>query len=714
MMEQHLYLDPSRSFQERAEDLVSRMTVAEKAKQLLFNAPAIERLGIPAYHWWGEALHGVARAGTATMFPQSIALAAMFDAEEMHQVARIIADEGRARYNALSREGDRGIFKGLTFWSPNVNIFRDPRWGRGQETYGEDPYLTARLGVAFVRGLQGDHPKYLKTAACAKHFAVHSGPEALREEFNALVSPKDLWETYLPAFEACVKEAQVESVMGAYNMVNGEPSCAHTYLITEVLRRQWQFDGHFVSDCWALSDFHKYHKVTATPIDSAALALKNGCDLNCGDTFLHVLDAFYTGGVTEKDIDAAVIRLMRTRLRLGMFDKVPEFDSLDFSRNDTRENREASLRCAQKSLVLLKNDGILPLNLNNMKKGIAVIGPNSNCRIMLQGNYHGDASRYITIAEGIQDYVGDALRVYWAQGCHKTFDRYHRLAKPDDRIAEAVIIAKRSDVAVVCLGLDETIEGEQSHRSTELSCGDKNSLDLPPQQQRLLEAVRATGTPTILILGAGSALSVCWADEQVNAIISAWYPGASGGKALADLIFGQYSPAGRLPITYYRSADELPGFTDYSMEGRTYRFLKNKPLYPFGFGLSYTSFAYTGLKVGTETVKAGSPQTLTLSVRNTGSRDGDEVVQVYIKDEEASVRVPHFSLCGFQRVFFKAGETKSLSFTIDPAAMRVVLDSGERLIEPGRFTLYVGGNAPDERSVELTGQAPLSASFQVV
>jgi beta-glucosidase len=707
------YRDVSLSFDERAEDLVSRMTLEEKAGQLLYNAPAVERLDIPAYNWWSEALHGVARAGTATMFPQAIGLAAMFDDEEIHTMAAIIAGEGRARYNAFIKEGDRGIFKGLTFWSPNVNIFRDPRWGRGQESYGEDPYLSSRLGVAFIKGLQGDHPQYLKAAACAKHFAVHSGPEAQREEFNAQVGLRDLWDTYLPAFEACVTEGKVESVMGAYNCVNSQPCNGSTLLIGEILRDKWHFDGHFVSDCWAISDFHKFHKITNTPEESAAMALKNGCDLNCGDTYTRLPEAYAQGLVTEADIHRAAVRLMRTRMRLGLFDKVPEFDGIDFGVNDCEAHREAALRCARKSMVLLKNDGLLPLDLTKLKKGIAVIGPNSNCRVMLQGNYHGDASRYVTIAEGIQDYAGDAVRVYWAQGCHKTEERYHRLAAADDRISEAVIIARRSDVAVVCLGLDETIEGEQSHRSTELACGDRLSIELPPHQERLLKAVQATGTPVILMICAGSAMAVPWADENVNAIISAWYPGASGGRAAAELIFGAYSPAGRLPVTYYRSTADLPDFSNYAMDNRTYRYFNGIPLYPFGFGLSYTTFAYSGLKLEKNRIKAGESLTFNVDVKNTGNMDGDEVVQVYIKNRKSLFKTPRFSLCGFKRISLRRGETQSVSFNIAPEAMRVISDCGERLIIPGELTLYVGGSQPDERSRELTGIDLLSVIFEV-
>lgn len=707
------YLDASLPFTERSKDLVSHMTLEEKASQLTYQSAPVKRLGIPAYNWWNEALHGVARAGTATVFPQAIGLAATFDAPEMYRIADIISTEGRAKYNAYSAEGDRDIFKGLTFWSPNVNIFRDPRWGRGQETYGEDPYLTATLAVEFIRGLQGDDPKYLKSAACAKHFAVHSGPESERHEFDARVGKKDLWETYLPAFEACVTKAKVEAVMGAYNRTNGEPCCANKVLMQDILRGKWGFQGHYVSDCWALKDFHESHRVTKTPVESAALAMNRGCDVNCGSVYLLVLTALQEGLVTEEQIDTAVTRLMTTRLKLGLFDPVEKYDSIPYSENDSPAHRRENLTAARKSMVLLKNDGLLPLDKAALKKGIAVIGPNADSRIMLSGNYHGTASRYITVLDGIQEYVGDDVRVYYSVGCDKFKDRTERLALPGDRISEAVICAKNSDVAVVCLGLDETMEGEEFHQSNEFGSGDKKSLNLPGEQLRLLQAVAETGTPTVLVLCAGSALAIGWADETVNAVVDAWYPGAQGGRAVAELLFGEYSPAGRLPITFYRTTEELPDFHDYSMKGRTYRYLDHEALYPFGYGLSYTSFAYSGLRLDSLRVAAGQPVTATAQVTNIGSMESDEVVQLYIRDDEASVSVPNYSLCGFCRIHLKPEETAAVSLTVSPESMRVVREDGERVIEPGTFTLYLGGSAPDSRSVKLMKQAPLTAQFEV-
>ncbi len=706
------YLDRSLPFEERAKDLVSKMTLDEKASQLTYRSAAVKRLGIPAYNWWNEALHGVARAGTATVFPQAIGLAAMFDCPEMQEIGQVIATEGRAKYNAYSGEDDRDIYKGLTFWSPNVNIFRDPRWGRGHETYGEDPYLTSRLGVAFIQGVQGDDPKYLKAAACAKHLAVHSGPESLRHEFNVEVSPKDLWETYLPAFEACVTEGHVEAVMGAYNRVNGEPCCAHSVLMDEILRGKWGFSGHYVSDCGALMDFHEHHKITKNIAESAALAMERGCDMNCGGVYAHVLAAVEQGKLPEEWVDRAVTRLMVTRLKLGMFDNVEEFDSIPYEKNDCQEHREINRKAARKTMTLLKNNGVLPLDRSKLHS-IAVIGPNADDRTMLPGNYHGTASEYITPLEGIRRLVGENVRIHYSEGCHKWKDRVESLALAGDRISEAVICAKHSDVAIVVLGLDEKLEGEEGDANNAYASGDRVSLSLPGQQEELLKAVQATGTPTILVLCAGSAVELCWADEHADAILDAWYPGAQGGLALAEVLFGAYNPAGRLPVTFYRSTEELPDFADYAMKGRTYRYMEREALYPFGYGISYTTFAYSGLELEKTELSAGEPLKLRVTVKNTGTRSGDEVVQCYIRDEEASVPVPRWSLCAFARVHLCAGESREISLTVRPESMNTVLEDGSRIVESGMFTVYAGGSQPDERSVELTGNRPLQASFQV-
>lgn len=714
MEEKAIYLDQSYSFEERAKDLVSRMTTEEKVSQMLHTSPAIERLGIPAYNWWNEALHGVARAGTATMFPQAIGMAATFDDELLYKVADVISTEGRAKYHAYSRKNDRGIYKGLTFWSPNINIFRDPRWGRGHETYGEDPYLTSRLGVAFVKGLQGNDPKYLKSAACAKHFAVHSGPEALRHEFDAVASKKDMYETYLPAFKALVQEANVESVMGAYNRTNGEPCCGSKTLLTDILREEWGFKGHVVSDCWAIADFHLHHHVTTTAPESVALAVRNGCDLNCGNLFGNLLIALKEGLITEEEIDVAVTRLMITRMKLGMFDpedQVP-YASIPYDVVDCKEHNELALETAKKTIVLLKNDGLLPLNKQELKS-IAVIGPNADSREALVGNYEGTASQYITILDGIREVVGEDVRIHYSVGCHLYKDRSQDLGEPGDRIAEAVNCAEISDVVVLCLGLDATIEGEEMHQSNAYGSGDKYDLNLPGQQQKLMEAVYATGKPVILVLLAGSALSVTWADENVAAIMNAWYPGALGGRAIASVLFGETNPSGRLPVTFYRTTEELPEFTDYSMENRTYRYMKNEALYPFGYGLSYTQFDYSDLKLSKTKVNIGEGFTISVKVTNTGKLAGEEVAQVYIKDVEASWAVPNWQLSGIKRVKLEPGESKDISFEILPEQLAVINDEGQSIIEPGDFEVYVGGSQPDTRSIKLTGKSPLKAVLKV-
>jgi len=715
MSDKPKYLDESLSFEERARDLVSRMTLEEKVTQMLYNSPAIERLGIPAYNWWNEALHGVARAGVATMFPQAIGMAATFDEDLIYKVADVISTEGRAKYHEFQRKNDRDIYKGLTFWSPNINIVRDPRWGRGHETYGEDPYLTGRLGVAFVKGIQGNDKKYLKAAACAKHFAVHSGPESERHSFNAVVSEKDLRETYLPAFKELVKEANVEGVMGAYNRTNGEPCCGSKTLLKKILREEWGFKGYVTSDCWAIKDFHEYHGVTSTAPESVALAVNNTCDLNCGNMFANLLIAHKEGLVSEEAIDEAVTRLFITRMKLGMFDN-PEnvpYSKIPYSVNDCREHREFALEVSKKTMVLLKNENnILPLDKNKIKS-IAVIGPNANNRTALMGNYHGTASRYVTVLEGIQDIVGDDVRVFYSEGCHLYKDKVEELAQPRDRFAEAVAAAEMADVVVMCLGLDETIEGEEGVAAQDFSSGDKHNLDLPGLQQELLEAVYRTGKPIILVILAGSALALTWADEHIPAIIMGWYPGAEGGKAIASLIFGEYSPSGKLPVTFYRTVEELPDFRDYSMKNRTYRYMENEALYPFGYGLSYTRFEYGNIKVEKDTIQSGENFNCSVKVRNAGNVESIETVQLYLKDVEASVVVPRWQLAGIRRVNLAPGEEKEVSFTITPRQMALINDEGKCILEPGVFEVYIGGSQPDSRSEALTGTKVQKAVFNV-
>ena len=691
----------------RATELVSKMTLEEKASQLKFDSPAIDRLGVPEYNWWNEALHGVARAGTATMFPQSIALGATFDDDLLQEIGDVIGTEGRAKYNMQSTRGDRDIYKGLTFWSPNVNIFRDPRWGRGHETYGEDPYLTSRLGVRFVKGIQGDG-EYLKAAACAKHFAVHSGPERERHFFDAIASRKDMEETYLPAFEACVIEANVEAVMGAYNRTNGEPCCAHEVLMNEYLRGKWGFEGHYVSDCWAIKDFHENHKVTETPEQSVKLALEMGCDVNCGCTYQKILDAVAEGILDEKYIDRSCIRLFTTRFLLGLFDKT-ELDDIPYSKVECKEHIDLSHRATKESVVLLKNDGVLPLDKNVTKK-VAVIGPNANNRTSLIGNYHGTSSRYITVLEGIQDGLGDDGRVFYSEGSHLWQDRIEFLSKEGqpDLLAEARAVCDEADVVVLVVGLDEILEGEEGDAGP----GDKVDLLFPRPQRILMDTVFSTGKPVILVNMCGSAMDLREADEKAAAILQAWYPGARGGKDVADIIFGNVSPSGKLPLTFYESSDDLPDIKDYSMKNRTYRYFEGTPLYPFGFGLTYSDCCVNAMSVDKAEGEFDGVN-VTVSVKNNGSVDTEEVVQVYIKDEEFELAVRNFSLCGFKRISLKAGEEKTFTVKIDKRAFTSVDADGNREIFSKKFTLFAALSQPDSRSEELTGHKALSAVVEL-
>ena len=694
---------------EKAQELVSKMTLQEKSEQLTYQAAANERLNIPRYNWWNEGLHGVARAGLATVFPQAIGLAAMFDDEFLERIADAISTEGRAKYNENIKHGDRGIYKGITFWSPNVNIFRDPRWGRGQETYGEDPYLTSKLGVAFVKGLQGKG-KYLKIAACAKHFAVHSGPEALRHEFDAQVSQKDLYETYLPAFEACVKEGDVEAVMGAYNRTNGEPCCGSKTLLNDILREKWGFKGHVVSDCWAILDFHMNHRVTSTATESAALAIKNGCDLNCGNVYLQMMLAYKEGLVSEEDITRSCERLMATRYRLGMFDDDCEYNNIPYEENDSKEHNEMSLEAARKSMVLLKNDGILPLDKSKLKS-VAVIGPNADSELMLSGNYFGTASKYTTLINGIQDAIGDSVRVYYSEGCHLYKDKIEDLAEPDDRLAEAVTMAEHSDVTILCLGLDSAIEGEQGDAGNSAGAGDKLNLELPAPQKRLLKTILDTGKPVIVVLGVGSAMTLSGMEDRCSAILNAWYPGSHGGEALADLLFGKYSPSGKLPVTFYKNCDNLPAFTDYSMKGRTYRYMEEESLYPFGYGLTYSKVKIDNLNINK--CSDSDNYKVDIDIENIGDYNIDEVLQCYIKDLESKYAVRNYNLCAFKRVSLNKGEKKTVSMIIDKNSFTVVDDDGNRFLDSSKFKIYAGICGPDKRSIELTNVKPLEGIIEL-
>ncbi|HEU5075713.1 MAG TPA: glycoside hydrolase family 3 C-terminal domain-containing protein, partial [Polyangiaceae bacterium] len=684
-----------------------------KASQMLHEAPAIERLGIPAYNWWNEALHGVARAGIATVFPQAIGLAAIFSAERLREIAEVIADEARAKHHEYLRHDDHGMYKGLTFWSPNINIFRDPRWGRGHETYGECPYLTGRLGVAFCKGLQGNDPKYLKLVATPKHFAVHSGPEGLRHSFNAIASQKDLYETYLPAFFECVTEAKAHSVMPAYNRTNGEPCCASDTLLRKILREEWGFQGYIVSDCWALRDIHENHKVTQTPEESAAMAVKAGCDLNCGCTYEHIPAAVEQGLLTEADLDVCVKRLFRARFLLGMFDPpamVPHA-GIPYENNDSTEHRALSRAAARESMVLLKNsDGLLPLKRD--LKNIAVIGPNAHDDSVLLGNYFGIPSHSVTPLDGIRAAVSARTKVWYAPGCKLLGTARDGLSRAGN-LSEAMSMAERADVIVLCLGLSAEIEGEQGDASNSEAAGDKKDLRLTGLQEPMMQDILALGKPTVVVVLSGSALDLSYAEEHADAIIQAWYPGEECGHALAEILFGDYSPAGRLPITFPKSIDDIPEITNYAMQGRTYRYAEKPPLYPFGYGLSYTEFVYSDLSLSGATLAAGAPLTVSVTVTNTGKVSGDEVVQLYLSDLVASCVVPKHSLRGFKRLSLAPGASARVEFQLDARAQSLINDQGKRVLEPGRFRVTVGGSQPDERSFELTGRRPLSAEFDV-
>ncbi len=850
------YKDPMLPIQDRVDDLVGRMTLKEKISQMVHDAAAIERLNVPRYNWWNECLHGVGRAGVATAFPQAIGLAATWNTDLMRGVGTVISDEARAKHHEFARRGIREIYSGLTFWSPNVNIFRDPRWGRGQETYGEDPYLSARMGVTFVRALQGNDPRYLKLVATPKHFAVHSGPEADRHRFDVIVNERDLHETYLSAFEACVREAGAVSVMGAYNRVDGEPCCAHTRLLGQILRQDWGFNGYVVSDCWAIRDFYESHKVVETPAEAAALAVNQGCDLNCGDAYIALLDAIEQGLISEKTIDLSVKRLFSARFRLGMFDppdQVP-YAHIPYEVNDSEKHRALALRAARESIVLLKNaDAILPLRKD--LASIAVIGPNADDPLVLLGNYNGTPSHTVTPLEGIRRKVSPSTAVYYAQGCEIAqgvpplapipadylrpegaagadqtglaaayyaggklagdpvltridpsvdfdwkglsavtgglgerfaarwtgtlsvpasgtyrlgvrgfsayaltldgellveFEGIHHAITATKDVAleadraypiqldyasrglapqvqllwsgperdytdEAIEVATKAEVVVMVMGISASLEGEEMPVRVEgFAAGDRTDIRLPRPQEQLLKRIHALGKPMVLVLLNGSALAVNWADDNIPAIVEAWYPGQAGGDAIADVLFGDYNPAGRLPVTFYRSVDDLPPFDDYRMEGRTYRYFRGEPLYRFGHGLSYTHFGYSDLQLSAESIAAGDTVMVSVDVTNVGQRSGDEVVQLYVSDVAASVQVPKRQLAGFRRVHLDPGEKRTVTFSLTPRQFSLVDDEGRRVIEPGAFQVTVAGRQPRAEDIVGQGTSVVSKTLGVV
>ncbi|MDR0707633.1 MAG: glycoside hydrolase family 3 C-terminal domain-containing protein [Treponema sp.] len=692
----------------KIKDLISTMTLEEKVSQLLYESPAVPRLGIPEYNWWNECLHGVARSGIATVFPQAIALAATFDEEFVRQVADAISDEARAKYNEAVKRNNRGQYWGLTFWTPNINIFRDPRWGRGQETYGEDPYLTGRIGLAFMKGLQGDDSEHLKVAACAKHFAAHSGPEKLRHEFNAEVSRKDLFETYLPAFKLLVENG-VESVMGAYNRTLGEPCCGSFFLLQEILRDAWRFKGHVVSDCWAIRDFHEHHKITKTPEESAALALKAGCDLNCGCTYPDLVVSYQKGLTTEEQINTALERVLRTRFKLGMFDE-PENDpyaALDGAIINCEKHQKLALEAAKRSIVLLKNDNsLLPLKDDGSIKKILVMGPAATDIHALIANYHGLSSHLVTILEGLAEKIRGRFDITmdYHQAC-MMYDQNHNMGW-------TVGMAEGADVVIAAFGLDNAMEGEEGDVIASDSKGDRSAIELPDHQLAYLRALKNRGKPIVLVLTGGSAIAI--PEDIADAVLFAWYPGEKGGAAVADIIFGDTTPSGKLPITFPASTSQLPPYEDYAMKGRTYRYMTGKPLFPFGFGLSYTTFAFSDIALSEKTLSKGGSVKVAVTVANTGSRDGDEVVQIYIVRDDRTEGDPASSLRAFKRASIPAGRQTRVEFTLDSSAFESVNETGESVLLPGSYTVIAADAAPLAVSVEKGAAKPVSANIAVV
>ncbi len=692
----------------KAKEITSQMTPYEKLSQLLYNSPAIERLGIKEYNWWNEAAHGVARAGIATVFPQAIGMAATFNPDLIKRVADTVSIEARAKYNKSVEFEDFDIYKGLTFWTPNINIFRDPRWGRGQETFGECPFLTTQMGSAYIKGLQGDGD-FLKSAACAKHFAVHSGPEALRHSFNAKVGMKDLWETYLPAFENAVQKGVI-GVMGAYNRTNGEPCCAHSYLMEEVLQNKWGFDGYFVSDCGAITDINKHHHFTETMKEAAAISLKKGCHLNCGGAYTHLVEAYEEDLITDEDIDRAVEKLYFVRALLGEFEENRPFKEISYDRLDCKEHKELNLETAKQALVMLKNqNNFLPISDGEYKK-IAVIGPNANSITALEGNYNGHASEYFTIADGMRKtFQKTQIRV--AEGSQIWKERINNGDGFFNLLSEGLAAASEADLTVLCLGLDRNIEGEELNLDDDYARrGDRNSLCLPKTQIRLAEAICDITENLVVIVLSGSSVDL---GKKVNAhakaIIHGWYPGAVGGLAVAKLINGEFSPSGRLPLTFYKQDNNLPDFTNYNMDGRTYRYLKEEPLYPFGFGLGFSKINYNKAQI---TFRDDEKIKIKVSLTNEGEFDTVEKIQVYAKFTDSRTSTPNYQLCGIKAIMLNRGETAEAEIEINNYWLKAVLENGERVTPDGQIELFVGGHQPDRLSEELSGSRCLKISVK--
>lgn len=692
--------DTSFTIDERVDKLINEMTLEEKFSQMLDVCPPIERLGIPEYNWWNEALHGVARNGRATVFPQAIGMGATFDPELIVRVGTAISDEARAKYNEAIKINNRSRYAGLTFWSPNVNIFRDPRWGRGQETYGEDPFLTSKIGVSFVKGLQGDNPDYIKAAACAKHYAVHSGPEEFRHEFNAVVNKKDLFETYLPAFKALVQEGNVEGVMGAYNRTMGEPCCGSPYLLQDILRDDWGFDGYVVSDCGAINDFHAFHKVTKTPEESAALALKSGTNINCGNVYKVLNNALNQGLITIELLNKRLKENLLTRFKLGLFDPIGAnpYDAITADVIDSDKHRKIALEVAQKSIVLLKNkDKILPLKKDT--RTMYVVGPNASNEEVLLGNYYGLTSNTQTILDGIVSKVSPGTSINYKSGVLP----FRKNVNPIDWSTGE---AGKSDVVIAVMGISALLEGEEGEALASSEKGDRTSIKLPQNQIDYVKKIRSqTKKPIVLVLTGGSPIAIPELHDLVDAVLFVWYPGEEGGTAVADVLFGDIAPSGKLPITFPKSVAQLPPYEDYNMKGRTYKYMKKEPQYPFGFGLTYTSFKYDKLEID-------SKYQTSVKVTNTGNIDAEEVVQLYISSPLAGEKDPIYDLKAFKRVFIKAGETKNVAFDLSKDTFNQFSDNGEEVIRKGEYTVYVNGTLPSQRSLDLGGSKAISTKIK--
>ncbi len=704
---QYKFQDPSLPIDQRVNDLISQMTLDEKVNQMINQAPAIERLGVPAFNWWNEALHGVARANgfKTTVYPQAIAMAATFDKSSLHTMADYTAEEGRAINNQSIKDKKTGTrYVNLTYWTPNINIFRDPRWGRGQETYGEDPYLTASMGKSFVTGLQGNDPKYLKAAACAKHYAVHSGPESTRHKFNTDVSDYDLWDTYLPAFRTLVVDAKVEGVMCAYNAFKGQPCCGSDFLLNNILRNQWKFTGYLTSDCGGIDDFYKAtaHQTFNDAASAAADAVLHGTDVECivgslpNAAYKALTKAVADGKLTEKDLDVSLRRLFTTRFRLGLFDAADpanKYSQIPMSVLESAEHQAHALKMARQSIVLLKNqNNLLPLS-KSLKK-IAIIGPNADNQRSIRGNYFGTASRSVTPLQGIKAKLGPATVVEYHLGTDYVVNGNVRA--DNSKLVDSV---KDADVILFIGGITPDLEGEEMNTNKDgFRGGDRTSIMLPKNQTNLLKDLKATGKPVVFVLMTGSAVATPWESENLPAIVNAWYGGQAAGTALADVLFGDYNPGGRLPITFYKSDKDLPvSISDYSMKNRTYRYFNGKPLYSFGYGLSYTTFKYDGLTVPA-TIQGSKPVTVTVKVTNTGKRDGEEVSQLYLAHQGTGMRTPIRALKGFERTFIKAGETKVVKFQLTPQDLALITADGNAKVIKGKLSISVGGSQPDAQT----------------